>query len=74
MKMAIRSDSTTDAGPGSFQTLNSTRLIQVKRPRTHGVSLVELLVVIGIMVAVLAVAIPVVRLTTSDNRVSLATQ
>ncbi|MBL8892759.1 MAG: hypothetical protein JNL67_22475 [Planctomycetaceae bacterium] len=39
-----------------------------------GVSLVELLIVIGIMVAVMAVAIPVVRLTTNDNRVSLATQ
>ncbi|MDP1560550.1 MAG: type II secretion system protein [Pirellulaceae bacterium] len=39
-----------------------------------GVTLVELLIVIGIMVAVMAVAIPVVRLTTNDNRVSMATQ
>lgn len=39
-----------------------------------GVTLVELLVVIGIMVAVMAIAIPVVRLTSNDNRVALATQ
>lgn len=39
-----------------------------------GVTLVELLIVIGIMVAVMAVAIPIVRLTTNDNRVSMATQ
>lgn len=42
--------------------------------RRIGVSIVELLIVVGIMVAVMAIAIPVVRLTTNDNRVSLATQ
>lgn len=42
--------------------------------RRSGVSIVELLIVVGIMVAVMAIAIPVVRLTTNDNRVSLATQ
>lgn len=44
------------------------------RLRRIGVSIVELLIVVGIMVAVMAIAIPVVRLTTNDNRVSLATQ
>lgn len=39
-----------------------------------GVTLVELLVVIGISVSVLAIAIPIVRLTTADNRISVATQ
>ncbi len=42
--------------------------------KRSAVTLMELLVVIGIMVAVMAVAIPVIRLTTNDNRVSLATQ
>ncbi len=51
-----------------------TKFQPVTRKARCGVSLVELLIVIGIMVAVMAVAIPVVRLTTNDNRVSLATQ
>jgi len=40
----------------------------------YGVTIVELLVVIAIIVSVMAVAVPVVRLTTGDNRISLATQ
>ncbi len=50
----------------------NTRMARLET--AHGVTLVELLVVIGIMVAVMAIAIPVVRLTSNDNRVALATQ
>lgn len=49
-------------------------LCLVPKGTARGVTLVELLVVIGIMVAVMAIAIPVVRLTSNDNRVALATQ
>lgn len=61
------------AGVHQLSVLESCSLSNRLRGRS-GVTLVELMIVVAIMVAVMAVAIPVVRLTTNDNRVSLATQ
>lgn len=58
----------------SMITADKALLGAGRKSHRAAVSLVELLIVVGIMVAVMAIAIPVVRLTTNDNRVSLATQ